>query len=94
MTKPYVLGICGGSGSGKTYLLTQLLSKLPSDKLTLVSQDNYYLPYEEQPKDDKGDANFDTPKSFDLKQLKQDLAQIKEILLRAMMDEEEKVGES
>ncbi|MEM6802027.1 MAG: uridine kinase [Bacteroidota bacterium] len=76
MNKPYVLGICGGSGSGKTYLLTQLLSKLPTDKLTLVSQDNYYLPYDEQDQDEEGLVNFDHPKSIDLELLHRDMERI------------------
>ncbi|MEL6252442.1 MAG: uridine kinase [Bacteroidota bacterium] len=76
MIKPYVMGICGGSGSGKTYLLNQLLSKLPTGKLTLVSQDNYYLPYEEQDQDEEGLVNFDHPKSINLDLLHVDMMRI------------------
>ncbi|MEM8889670.1 MAG: uridine kinase [Bacteroidota bacterium] len=76
MIKPYVMGICGGSGSGKTYLLNQLLSKLPADQLTLVSQDNYYLPYEKQDQDEEGLVNFDHPKSIDLELLHVDMMRI------------------
>lgn len=76
MNRPYIIGICGGSGSGKTFLLKQLLSKLPADQLTLISQDNYYLPYEEQDQDAEGLVNFDHPKSVNLALLCQDIERI------------------
>ncbi|GAB4425726.1 MAG: uridine kinase [Bacteroidia bacterium] len=66
MHKPYVLGICGGSASGKTFLLRQLLSRMPEDAVTLVSQDNYYKKLEDQHRDDEGLVNFDHPDSLDL----------------------------
>ncbi len=64
--KPYIVGICGGSGSGKTYLLKKLLSELPADKITLISQDNYYKAWEDQEKDDEGLVNYDHPDSLRL----------------------------
>ena len=63
---PYIVGICGGSGSGKTYLLRKLLSELPPEKITLISQDNYYKLWEEQEKDDEGLVNYDHPDSLRL----------------------------
>lgn len=65
-TKPYIVGICGGSASGKTYLLHRLLHLLPSDEVCLVSQDNYYKKFEDQIKDEDGLVNFDHPDSIDL----------------------------
>jgi uridine kinase len=76
MNKPYIVGICGGSGSGKTYLLNQLLRRLPEEGLTLISQDNYYIPYELQEQDAEGLVNFDHPKSVDLPLLVRDLKRI------------------
>lgn len=76
MNKPFIIGICGGSGSGKTFLLNQLLSKLPAEKLTLISQDNYYRPYEEQDQDEEGLVNFDHPKSVNLALLTEDMKRI------------------
>jgi len=76
MTKPYIVGICGGSGSGKTYVLNQLLTQLPASQLTLISQDNYYLPYEQQDQDAEGLVNFDHPDSVDLQLLFQDMNRI------------------
>ncbi|RMG27805.1 MAG: uridine kinase [Bacteroidetes bacterium] len=64
--KPYIVGICGGSASGKTFLLKQLLSQLPQERVNLISQDNYYKQYEQQKKDEEGLVNFDHPESVDL----------------------------
>lgn len=70
---PYIVGICGGSGSGKTFLLHQLLARLPEDKVTLISQDNYYKPKSEQVHDDEGLVNYDHPESLNLNELVSDL---------------------
>lgn len=65
MTKPYLVGITGGSASGKTYFLKSLMQALPQDKVCLVSQDNYYKDLHLQPKDEQGVENFDKPESLD-----------------------------
>ena len=71
--KPYIIGICGGSASGKTFLLRQLINQLPEEDLTLISQDNYYKKLEEQERDEEGLVNFDHPNSVNLERLEQDL---------------------
>ncbi|MCI4668910.1 MAG: uridine kinase [Bacteroidia bacterium] len=73
MNKPYILGICGGSGSGKTYLLRRLMELLPKDKLTFISQDNYYKKIEEQIKNEDGLVNYDHPDSLNLKDMEESL---------------------
>ena len=65
MEKPYIVGITGGSASGKTYFLKSLLNAFSREKLCLVSQDNYYKAREFQPLDEKGISNFDLPDSID-----------------------------
>lgn len=76
MNKPYILGICGGSGSGKTYLLKRLMEKLPEDKLTFISQDNYYKKLEEQVRNEEGLVNYDHPDSLNLHDLEEDIQKI------------------
>ncbi|MFT4525021.1 MAG: uridine kinase [Bacteroidia bacterium] len=62
---PYVVGIAGGSASGKTSFLKKLQKNLGVESLAIVSQDNYYLPKEEQSIDENGEVNFDLPTSID-----------------------------
>ncbi|MFM2285925.1 MAG: hypothetical protein RLZZ543_1422 [Bacteroidota bacterium] len=62
--KPYVVGISGGSASGKTSFLKNLRESLPAGSACVVSQDNYYLPKEQQLKDENNQINFDLPTSI------------------------------
>lgn len=71
--KPYLVGITGGSGSGKTYFLNQLLEGVGRENICLVSQDNYYRPLRDQPVDKNGVSNFDTPESLDFVAYTQDV---------------------
>src|SRR5437660_1703512 len=58
---PYLPGIVGGSASGKTSFLRDLLARLPSDQCAVVSQDNYYRSIDEQQRDAREEPNFDLP---------------------------------
>ncbi len=71
--KPFVVGITGGSGSGKTYFINQLKQQFQPESISLISQDHYYKPIGKQPKDEKGIENFDTPQSIDLEHYEKDL---------------------
>ena len=61
----YVVGIAGGSASGKTSFLRQLKENLPDGTVSIISQDNYYKPKSEQERDENGEVNFDLPTSID-----------------------------
>ncbi len=74
--QPYVLGICGGSGSGKTTFIRRLRERFALSELCIVSQDDYYLPRAEQHKDDNDEYNFDLPQSFDKKKFRSDLLRL------------------
>lgn len=60
-----LVGIAGGSGSGKTTFLKALLNQFQAGEVALVSQDNYYLPKSHQLVDENGVVNFDLPTSID-----------------------------
>ncbi|RMA64836.1 uridine kinase [Ulvibacter antarcticus] len=60
-----IIGIAGGTGSGKTTVVEQIVAELPKDEVCVISQDSYYkdtshLTYEERIK-----INFDHPNSID-----------------------------
>ena len=65
MQHPFLVGITGGSASGKTTFLKRLLEAFPERDICLISQDNYYHPREQQQRDAQGFENFDLPGSID-----------------------------
>jgi uridine kinase len=65
MIKPYIVGITGGSASGKTYFLNQLLGAFGKEEICLISQDNYYRTQEFVPKDKNNVENYDLPEAID-----------------------------
>lgn len=77
MNTPYLVGITGGSASGKTLFLKQLLEKFSEKDICVVSQDNYYRPRNEQPVDENGIHNFDTPQSINSAEYGRDVAMLK-----------------
>jgi uridine kinase len=73
MNKPFVIGVAGGSGSGKTFFLNCFLSHFTKAEICLISQDDYYKPKQEQPLDENGWINFDLPQCIDDSKLLEDL---------------------
>ncbi|MEQ9230402.1 MAG: GTP-binding protein, partial [Cyclobacteriaceae bacterium] len=63
MKKPYVVGITGCSGSGKTYLLNRLVQNFSSSEMVVLSMDNHYKPIDQQVRDENNVVNFDLPES-------------------------------
>ncbi len=63
-----IIGICGGTGSGKTTVVNKILEILPSDHVVILSQDSYYKDNSDIPADQRKFINFDHPDSieFDL----------------------------
>lgn len=76
-SRPYFVGITGGSGSGKTYFLTKLMEAFPDSEICLISQDNYYYPIDQQQIDENGIENFDLPQSIDNDALMSDIQRLK-----------------
>ena len=68
----YIIGIVGGSGSGKTTFINELKKNFDS-QVSFISLDNYYFPREEQETDNNGVRNFDRPESIQSDDLYQDL---------------------
>lgn len=63
--KPFLIGISGGSGSGKTFFLKSFLNHFDPKDISLVSQDDYYLPSGDLTHKENVLYNFDVPASFD-----------------------------
>lgn len=73
MRRPFLIGITGGSGSGKTTFIRKLRKHFGQQELCIVSQDDYYKPRPEQQRDEKDIHNFDLPDSIYANELSEDL---------------------
>jgi len=74
--KPFVIGIAGGSGSGKTFFLNCFLHHFKQDEVTLVSQDDYYIPAGDMTQEENKLYNFDLPSTIDSEQFLRDIKQL------------------
>ncbi|HRG87586.1 MAG TPA: uridine kinase [Chitinophagales bacterium] len=63
-----IIGITGGSGSGKTTVVNKIKRSFSSEQVTIVSQDSYYKDNTNVPLEERQNINFDHPDSieFDL----------------------------
>lgn len=78
MRPPYILGISGGSGSGKTFLVRALMHQFRENEICFISQDNYYKAKNLVPKDVNGIENFDTLEALDFERFYTDILRLKE----------------
>jgi uridine kinase len=60
-----IIGIAGGTGSGKTTVVEQIIAELPKDEVCIISQDSYYTDTSHLSYDDRVKINFDHPNSID-----------------------------
>lgn len=75
--KPYLVGVAGGSGSGKTYFTRALRARLGEEYCEIVYQDNFYHDQSKRFDFDGGSVNFDHPDSIDFPLLAQQMGQLK-----------------
>ena len=76
MNKPYLVGITGGSASGKTSFLREIGNLFGPNEVCILSQDNYYRPAKEQAKDENGHINYDLPDCIDLDAFTDDIIKL------------------
>ncbi len=76
MKKPLIIGITGGSGSGKTSFIKRLEEEFSKKELCVISQDDYYRPKDQQKKDKEGVENFDRPNSIYKKEFTRDVEKL------------------
>lgn len=74
---PYLIGVAGGSGSGKTHFAQSLVAHLGSDRCNLIYQDNFYVDQSSRFDFDGGSVNFDDPAAIDFPLLAACLKQLK-----------------
>lgn len=74
--KQILVGLAGGSASGKTSFIRRLSELFSPKEFVVVSQDNYYKPLSQQERDERGEVNFDLPSAIDFKRLIKDVRQL------------------
>jgi len=77
MHRPHVIGVAGGSGSGKTYFAKELQQMLGDAHCSILYQDNYYIDQSAKFDGDGGAVNFDHPNSLDFSLLASGLRVLK-----------------
>lgn len=74
--KPYIIGIAGGSGSGKSTFAGRLKEAFPKH-ISLISCDNYYLPHDELPLEQRAHLNYDAPEALEFDLMVRHLEELK-----------------
>ncbi|RDK87054.1 uridine kinase [Marinirhabdus gelatinilytica] len=73
-----IIGIGGGTGSGKTTVVQQIIEQLPVDEVCVISQDSYYKDTSNLTYQERVQINFDHPNSIDFPLLVKHLETLKE----------------
>ncbi|PHS05461.1 MAG: uridine kinase [Kordia sp.] len=73
-----IIGITGGTGSGKTTVVKQILNDLSEKEISIISQDSYYKDTNDLTYEERTQINFDHPKSIDFDLLIEQLTALKE----------------
>ncbi len=77
MTSPLVIGIAGGSGSGKTTVAQEILQRVGPDRIAFLQHDAYYKDLSGLPPIQRAEVNFDHPNSLETELLIQHIEQLK-----------------
>ena len=72
-----IIGIAGGTGSGKTTVVNQILNEITPDEVCVISQDSYYNKTDELTYEQRTKINFDHPASIDFDLLVKHLKELK-----------------
>ncbi len=73
-----IIGIAGGTGSGKTTVVRKIVERLPKNEVVVLPQDSYYKDSSHVPVEERQNINFDHPDAFDWMLLEQQLKMLKE----------------
>lgn len=72
-----IIGIAGGTGSGKTTVVNQIIEELNNQEVEVISQDSYYMDTSHLTYQERSKINFDHPKSIDFDLLVSHLKELK-----------------
>jgi uridine kinase len=75
--KPLLIGIAGGTASGKTSIANHIAKEIHGN-ITIIKQDNYYYSYPEKTQEERAQLNFDHPHAFENELLVEHLIKLKQ----------------
>lgn len=73
-----LLGIAGGTGSGKTTLADKLIESFGDDEVSVLRHDNYYKRHDDMDYEERSKLNYDHPNAFDTELLCEHIKMLKE----------------
>ena len=74
----YIIGIAGGTGSGKTTVVKEIVNSLPKGSVVVIPQDSYYKDSSHVPVEERQFINFDHPDAFDWELLVKQIGMLRE----------------
>lgn len=74
----YIIGIAGGTGSGKTTVVKEIVDSLPAASVAVIPQDSYYHDSSHVPVEERQNINFDHPDAFDWKLLVEQIKMLRD----------------
>ena len=78
LVQPLVIGVAGGTGSGKTTVSNSILDKVGADQISYIQHDHYYRDRSDLPPKERAKINFDHPDSLENELLAHHLQMLKE----------------
>lgn len=72
-----IIGIAGGTGSGKTTVVNKIISSFPAGEVAVIPQDSYYKDSSHVPPEERSKINFDEPNAIEWSLLVEHLRQLK-----------------
>ena len=73
-----IIGIAGGTGSGKTTVVNKIINSLPTGEVAVIPQDSYYKDSSHIPVEERSKINFDEPDAIEWTLLVEHLKQLRE----------------
>ena len=72
-----IVGIAGGTGSGKTTVVNKIIKKLPKEAVVIIPQDSYYKDNSDIPLEKRQEINFDHPRAIEFNLLIEHIKQLR-----------------
>lgn len=72
-----IIGIAGGTGSGKTTVVNRIIESLPQGEVVVIPQDSYYMDNSHLPLEKRQEMNFDHPESIEFDLLVEHIKKLK-----------------